>query len=64
MHAEQVGKAWGPLVLLYCVSLILCAVRLATRSLAASTLVHSLYNFLLFSMMLVQTGGFRHMDRM
>ena len=64
MHAEQVGTAWGPLVLLYCVSLILCAVRLATRSLAASTIVHSVYNFMLFSMMLVETGGFRHMDKM
>jgi len=64
MHAAQVGQAWGPLLLLYCVSLILCIVRLATRSLAASTLVHSTYNFLLFAMMLWQTGGFRHMDKM
>jgi uncharacterized protein len=64
MHAAQVGKAWGPLLLLYCVSLILCAVRLMTRSLAASTLVHSLYNLMLFAMMLWQTGGFRHMDKM
>jgi len=64
MHAEQVGKAWGPVLLLYCVSLILCTVRLATRSLAASTMVHSAYNFMLFAMMLWQTGGFQHMDRM
>ena len=64
MHAEQVGKAWGPVLLLYCVSLILCVVRLWTRSLAASTLVHSAYNFMLFAMMLWQTGGFRHLDRM
>jgi len=64
MHAEQVGKAWGPVLLLYCVSLILCVVRLWTRSLAASTLVHSAYNFMLFAMMLWQTGGFRHLERM
>jgi len=64
MHGEQVGNAWGPLLLLYCVSLILCAVRLATRSLAASTLVHSMYNFMLFAVMLVETDGFRHMDKM
>jgi membrane protease YdiL (CAAX protease family) len=64
MHAEQVGKAWGPLLLLYCVSLILCTVRLATRSLAASTLVHSAYNFMLFAVMFAQTDGFRHMDKM
>ena len=64
MHSAQVGQAWGPLALLYCVSLILCTVRLTTRSLAASTLVHSAYNFLLFALMFVQTGGFRHLDKM
>jgi membrane protease YdiL (CAAX protease family) len=63
MHGAQVGNSWGPLILLYCVSLILCAVRLGTRSLAASTLVHSTYNFILFAMMLVGTDGFRHMDK-
>jgi hypothetical protein len=64
MHSAQVGQAWGPLLLLYCVSLILCGVRLTTRSLAASTLVHSAYNFMLFAVMFAQTGGFRHMDKM
>jgi membrane protease YdiL (CAAX protease family) len=64
MHSAQVGKAWGPLALLYCVSLILCGVRLATRSLASSTLVHSVYNFILFSLMFFQTDGFRHLDKM
>ena len=64
MHSAQLGQAWGPLLLLYCVSLILCAVRLATRSLAASTMVHSAYNFMLFAVMFAQTDGFRHMDKM
>lgn len=64
MHSEQVAKAWGPLVLLYCVSLALCAVRLAARSLAASTLVHSAYNGMLFALMFAQTDGFRHLDKM
>jgi hypothetical protein len=35
-----------------------------TRSLAASTLVHSVYNSLLFAVMLVETGGFRHLDKL
>jgi membrane protease YdiL (CAAX protease family) len=64
MHSAQVAKAWGPLLLLYCVSLALCAVRLAARSLAASTLVHSAYNCMLFALMFAQTDGFRHLDRM
>lgn len=64
MHAEQVGNAWGPVVLLYCVSLFLCAVRLRTRSLASSTLVHATYNFILFAGMFFVTDGFRHLDKM
>uniref|UniRef100_E6QJP7 CAAX prenyl protease 2/Lysostaphin resistance protein A-like domain-containing protein n=1 Tax=mine drainage metagenome TaxID=410659 RepID=E6QJP7_9ZZZZ len=63
MHAAQVSQAWGPLSLLYSVSLVLCAVRLATRSLAASMMVHACYNFMLFAVMLVQTDGFRHLDK-
>jgi membrane protease YdiL (CAAX protease family) len=64
MHAEQIANAFGPLVLLFCVSLILCAARLATRSLAASVLVHASYNLLLFSIMLLGTSGFRHLEKM
>jgi uncharacterized protein len=64
MHAEQTAWSLGPFLLLVCVSLVLCWARLATRSLAASVLVHAAYNFLLFSLMLLGTGGFRHLDKM
>ena len=64
MHAEQTGWAPGPFVLVMSVSLILCAVRLKTRSLAASTLVHACYNFIIFSFALISSGGFRHLDKM
>jgi hypothetical protein len=64
MHAEQTAWSLGPFLLLVCVSLVLCWARLATRSLAASVLVHSAYNFLLFSLMLLGTGGFKHLDKM
>jgi membrane protease YdiL (CAAX protease family) len=64
MHAEQIAHAVGPLLLLFCVSLILCAARLATRSLAASVLVHASYNLLLFSLMLLGTSGFQHLEKM
>ena len=64
MHGEQTGYAIGPFFLLVGVSLVLCFARLATRSLAASVLVHACYNFLLFFVMLVASGGFRHLDKM
>jgi len=64
LHAQQTGYSIGPFLLLICVSLVLCAVRLSTRSLAASVTVHACYNFLLFSLMLIGTAGFRHLDKM
>jgi membrane protease YdiL (CAAX protease family) len=64
MHAEQTAWSLGPFLLLVAVSLVLCWARLASRSLAASVLVHSSYNLLLFSLMLLGTGGFRNLNKM
>ena len=64
LHVAQQGHSLGPFLLLIAISLILCAVRLKFRSLAASTLVHASYNFLIFSVELIATGGFRHFDKM
>ncbi len=63
LHGQQVSHAWAPVLLIGLVSLVLCAVRLRLNSLASSTIVHSAYNFTLFAGILVQTGGFRHLDR-
>jgi membrane protease YdiL (CAAX protease family) len=64
MHGDQTAYSLGPFLLLVCVSLVLSWVRLGMRSLAASVLVHSSYNLLLFSLMFLGTGGFRHLDKM
>lgn len=64
LHGDQTGYAWGPFLLLVCVSLVLCWARLGTKSLAASVLVHASYNFILFSFMFLGTSGFRHLDKM
>jgi hypothetical protein len=64
IHAEQTAYSIGPFLLLVSVSLILCWVRLSTRSLAASVLVHASYNFVIFLLMLIGTWGFTHLDKM
>jgi hypothetical protein len=64
LHSAQVSAAWGPLLLIAVVSVVLCAVRLGFNSVAASTLVHSAYNFTLFAGILVSTGGFRHLEKL
>ena len=64
LHGQQVSHAWAPVLLIGLVSLVLCIVRLRLNSLASSTVVHAAYNFTLFAGILVQTGGFRHLDRL
>ena len=64
MHSAQVSHAWGPLVLIGTVSVVLCIVRLAMNSVAAGVIVHAAYNFTLFAAVLVETGGFRHLEKL
>jgi membrane protease YdiL (CAAX protease family) len=64
LHADQQGNSLSLFLLFIVISMILCAVRLVTRSLAASTLVHVCYNFLIFLSLFLSTGGFQHFDKM
>lgn len=64
LHAQQVSDSWGPLLLIGMVSVVLCIVRLAANSLAASVVVHAAYNFTLFAALLAQTDGFRHLEKL
>lgn len=64
IHAPQTAGSINSLVLLFGVSMVLCFVRILTRSLAVSTLVHALYNLIIFGMMILYTQGFQHMDKL
>lgn len=64
MHSAQVSHAWGPLVLIGTVSVVLCIVRLTMNSVAAGVVVHAAYNFTLFAAVLAETGGFRHLEKL
>jgi uncharacterized protein len=64
LHGEQVSFAWGAMLVLFSVSLVLSFVRVKTQSVAASALVHSAYNSLIFLGTLYVTGGYRHLDRL
>ena len=64
VHAPQLEYTWGPVALLFGVSLVLAFVRVRTHSVACSTLVHLTYNFTIFLAALIATGGFRHLERL
>ena len=63
LHGQQTGYAWPVLALLFCVSLILCYVRLRLRSVMASTFIHMSYNATIFLTAFIATGGYRHLDK-
>ena len=64
LHADQLSHAWGVLGVLYGVSLVLSYVRIRTHSLACSVLMHATYNLSIFVIILVTTGGFRHLEKL
>jgi membrane protease YdiL (CAAX protease family) len=64
LHAQQVAYTWSAMIVLFSVSLVLTFVRVKTQSVAASTLVHASYNSFIFLITILQTSGYRHLDRM
>ncbi len=64
IHAAQIGYAWRSVAVLMVVSWVLTAVRVKLKSVAASTLLHATYNFTIFVVLFIQTGAFRHLDKM
>ncbi len=63
VHSEQLGQAWGPLLVLFMVGLVLTLTRVVTRSVAPGFLIHVGYNLTLFSLLYVGTDHFRHLER-
>jgi membrane protease YdiL (CAAX protease family) len=64
LHGAQLAHSFAPLAVLFTVSVVLCITRLRFHSLAASTVVHSMYNATIFVMLFIGTDGFRHLDKL
>jgi membrane protease YdiL (CAAX protease family) len=64
LHGSQLHWPVGPLLILFGVSLVFSWVRIRFQSVAASAIVHISYNGVLFVLMIIATGGFRHLDKL
>jgi membrane protease YdiL (CAAX protease family) len=64
VHGEQLGQAWGPLLVLFVVGLVLTIARVVTRSVTPGLLIHVGYNLMLFGVLYIGTDHFRHLERM
>jgi membrane protease YdiL (CAAX protease family) len=63
IHAFQYGYAWGAVLIIVLVGVVLTAIRAATKSVASSFLAHIGYNGTLMVIAALQTDGFRHMEK-
>ena len=63
VHGEQLGGAWGPLLVIFIVGMVLTITRVRTRSVAPGFLIHVAYNLTLFSGLYLSSDHFRHLER-
>jgi len=57
-------KAWGPVLVIFLVGVVLTLVRAKMKSVGASFIVHSIYNGVPVIAAMVATHGFRHLEKL
>ena len=63
LHGTQLAYSWAPLLVLFIVGSVLTVIRALRGSVATCVIVHMGYNLVLFLVIFLHTGGFRHMER-
>jgi hypothetical protein len=64
LHGAQLGFAWGPVLVIFLVGVVLTTVRARTNSVAAGVLIHMAYNGTISVAMFFATNGFRHLEKL
>lgn len=64
IHAPQLGRAWGPVLVIFLVGLTLTITRAVTKSVVPGFLMHVAYNGTISVLIFVGTDGFRHLEKL
>ena len=64
IHALQLAFAWGLVLIIFLVGVVLTVVRALTRSVGSSFVVHVAYNFTLTVLGFISSDGFRHLEKL
>ena len=64
LHADQLGHAWGPVLIVFLVGVALTVTRAVTKSVSAGLLMHIAYNATLTVLIYAVTDGFTHLEKM
>src|SRR5262249_35830842 len=63
IHAPQLAQAWGPVLVVFLVGLLLTVTRAVTKSLASSVLVHVAYNGTISAFLYFGTDCLHHLEK-
>jgi membrane protease YdiL (CAAX protease family) len=61
---EPEYKAWGPVLIIFLVGLVLTLVRAKMKSVGASFIVHCVYNGVPVVAAMVASHGFQHLEKL
>jgi membrane protease YdiL (CAAX protease family) len=64
LHGSQLLFAWGPVLVIFLVGVVLTGVRAKRNSVAAGLLIHMAYNGTISVLMFIATDGFRHLEKL
>ena len=64
IHGPQLGRAWGPVLVIFLVGIALTVTRAVTKSVAAGILIHVGYNGTLSLLLFWASDGFRHLEKL
>jgi membrane protease YdiL (CAAX protease family) len=64
LHGAQLGFAWGPVLVIFLVGVVLTLVRAKRNSVAAGVVIHMAYNATITLAMFAVTDGFRHLEKL
>ena len=64
LHGAQLGFAWGPVLVIFLVGVVLTMVRAKTNSVAAGVLMHMAYNGTITLALFAGTDGFKHLEKL
>ncbi|MFI5113669.1 MAG: CPBP family intramembrane glutamic endopeptidase [Terriglobales bacterium] len=64
LHGSQLMFAWGPVLVIFLVGVVLTSVRAKRNSVAAGLLIHIAYNGTISVLMFIATDGFKHLEKL
>jgi len=64
LHGSQLMFAWGPVLVIFLVGVVLTIVRAKRNSVAAGLLIHMAYNGTISVLMFIATDGFKHLEKL